>query len=159
MMDKQEKEFRRALAESEAASIRREQRVLEEAKTESSKREQEVLVLSFKSDFWFDFDSAVLKRGGHREIDKVAEILNRYPQTIIQVEGHTDSVGDENYNLKLSERRAMTVKNALVARGINPSRIETIGFGEAKPIADNNDAGGHQLNRRVEIVIVPIKQG
>ena len=155
VMDRQEKEFRKALAESEAASIRREQRVLEEAKAESAKREQEVLVLSFKSDFWFNFDSAVLKRGGHREIDKVAEILNRYPQTTIRVVGLTDSVGNETYNLQLSEKRAMTVKNALVARGVDSSRIETIGFGETKPIADNNDEGGRQLNRRVEIVIIP----
>ena len=159
MMDRQEKEFKKALAESEAASIRREQRVLEEAKDESKKREEEVLVLSFKSDFWFDFDSSVLKRGAHSEIDKVAEILNRYPQTTIRVEGHTDSVGNESYNLQLSEKRAMTVKNALVARGVDSSRIETIGFGENKPVADNNDEGGRQLNRRVEIVIIPTEQG
>jgi outer membrane protein OmpA-like peptidoglycan-associated protein len=151
MFEKQEKEFKEALADSEAASIRREQRVLAEA----NQRDQEVLVLSFQSDFWFDFDSAVLKPAAYREIDRVAAVLNRYPDTFIRVEGHTDSIGSELYNLELSERRAMAVKNALVARNVASSRIETVGFGEGNSIADNHEQGGRQLNRRVEIVIVP----
>ena len=155
MFEKQEKEFKEALADSEAASIRREQRVLEEANTQAAKGAQEVLILSFQSDFWFDFDSAVLKSGAYKEIDRVAAILNRYPETSIRVEGHTDSIGSENYNLELSERRAMAVKNALVAKNVDSSRVETIGFGEGNPVADNNQEGGRQLNRRVEIVIVP----
>jgi len=155
MFEKQEKEFQEALADSEAASIRREQRVLEEANAQAMEREQEVLILSFQSDFWFDFDSAVLKPGAHKEIDRVAAILNRYPATSIRVEGHTDSTGGENYNLELSERRVMAVTNALLAKNVDSSRIKTIGFGEGNPIADNNEQGGRQLNRRVEIVIVP----
>ena len=143
VLERQERSFRSALAESEAASI---------------KREQEVLVLSFQSDFWFDFDSGVLKPGAYREIDRVAKILNRYPGSTIRVEGHTDSVGVETYNLELSKRRARAVKNALIAKGVNPSRIGTMGFGEARPVADNNKDEGRQLNRRVEIIIVPVKQ-
>ena len=115
MFEKQEKEFEEALAESEAASIRREQRVLEDANAQGKQRDQEVLILSFQSDFWFDFDSAVLKPGAYKEIDRIAAILNRYPETFIRVEGHTDSIGSEIYNMELSERRAMAVKNALVA--------------------------------------------
>ena len=141
MFDKQEKEFEEALADSEDASIRREQRVLEEANTQAMKREQEVLILSFQSDVWFDFDSAVLKPGAYKEIDRVAAILNRYPETSIRVEGHTDSIGNENYNLELSERRAMAVTNALLAKNVDSARIKTIGFGEGNPIADNNEQG------------------
>ena len=158
MFEKQEREFKQALADAEGASIKREQRVLEDATSEAARRDIEVLVLTFQGDFWFDFDSAVLKAGAYDEIDRVAAILNRYPETSIRIEGHTDSIGNENYNQELSERRAISVKNALVAKGVTESRLQTIGFGEAKPIADNNTEGGRQLNRRVEIVIVPPAQ-
>jgi outer membrane protein OmpA-like peptidoglycan-associated protein len=151
MFDKQEKEFKQALADSEAASIQREQRIIDESK----QREQEVLVLTFKSDFFFDVDSAVLKPGGYKDIDRAAVILNRYPETSLRVEGHTDSTGSEDYNLQLSEKRATAVKNELVAQNLDAARIQTIGFGESKPVADNNTESGRQLNRRVEIVIVP----
>ena len=151
MFDKQEREFKQALAESEAASIQREQRIIDESK----QREQEVLVLTFKSDFFFDVDSAVLKPGGYKDIDRAAVVLNRYPETSLRVEGHTDSTGSEDYNLKLSDKRAMAVKNELLAQNLNAARIQTIGFGEAKPVADNNTESGRQLNRRVEIVIIP----
>jgi outer membrane protein OmpA-like peptidoglycan-associated protein len=155
LFEKQEKEFKEALADSEAASIRREQRLLEDANAQAKQRDQEVLILSFQSDFWFDFDSAILKPGAYKEIDRIAAILNRYPETFIRVEGHTDSIGSEIYNLELSERRALAVKNALVAKNVDPARIETVGFGEGNSIADNHEQGGRQLNRRVEIVIVP----
>ena len=151
MFDKQEREFKQALADSEAASIQREQRIIDESK----QREQEVLVLTFKSDFFFDVDSAVLKPGGYKDIDRAAVVLNRYPDTSLRVEGHTDSTGSEDYNLKLSEKRATAVKNELLAQNLEAARIQTIGFGEAKPVADNNTESGRQLNRRVEIVIIP----
>ena len=151
MFDKQEKEFKQALADSEAASIQREQRIIDESK----KREQEVLVLTFKSDFFFDVDSSVLKPGGYKDIDRAAVVLNRYPETSLRVEGHTDSTGSEDYNLQLSEKRATAVKNELLTQNLDAARIQTIGFGEAKPVADNNTESGRQLNRRVEIVIVP----
>lgn len=140
-MDNQEREMRQALADAEAASIQ---------------REQETLAVSFKADVLFDFDSAVIKPGAYDEVDRVAQVLNRYPQTRIQIEGHTDSTGTETYNLDLSQRRADAVKNALVARGVDPARLQTIGFGESKPIAGNDTEAGRQMNRRVKIVIVPI---
>jgi len=140
-MDNQERELREGLARTEAASIR---------------REQDILAVTFKSDFMFDVNSSVIKPGAYQEIDRVAQVLNKYPQTRIRVEGHTDSTGSEEYNQKLSESRAEAVKNALITRGIDPARIETIGMGESSPIADNTTEAGRQLNRRVRVVIIPL---
>jgi outer membrane protein OmpA-like peptidoglycan-associated protein len=134
-MDRQEAELRDAMAQSEAASIQ---------------REKDILTATFKGDVLFDFDSSILKPGAYAELDRVAKILNSYPQTSIRVEGHTDSIGTEAYNQALSEKRALTVKNALIQRGVDPMRIESIGYGESQPISSNNAA-----NRRVNIVITP----
>ena len=138
-MDRQEQALRNAIAQSEAASIQ---------------REQDVLTATFKSDLFFDFDSAQLKPGGYAELGRVATVLNTYPQTLIRVEGHTDTRGSDAYNQQLSERRAEAVKQALVQRGVDPMRIQAIGFGETQPIS-SSDA----MNRRVNIVIDPIRQG
>lgn len=138
-MDRQEAELQQALADSEAASI---------------SREQDVLTATFKGDVFFDFDSAILKPGAYSEIDRTATVLNRYPQTTILVEGHTDSKGSETYNQQLSERRAQAVRDALVNRGVDPRRLRVIGYGESRPIS-SNDA----MNRRVELRIEPIRQG
>lgn len=140
-MDNQERELREGLARTEAASIQ---------------REQDILAVTFKADFMFDVNSSVIKPGAYQEIDRVAEVLNKYPQTRIRIEGHTDSTGSEDYNLKLSQQRAEAVKNALVTRGIDPARIETVGLGESAPIADNTTEAGRQMNRRVRVVIIPI---
>ncbi|MGA9179314.1 MAG: OmpA family protein [Desulfobacterales bacterium] len=138
-MDRQEQDLRAAMAQSEAASIQ---------------RTQNVLTATFKSEVMFDFDSSTLKPGAYQEMDRVARILNKYSQTTIRVEGHTDSKGSEAYNQILSEKRAMAVKNALVQRGVDPARIQTVGYGESQPIS-SNDA----VNRRVSIVIIPIEAG
>ncbi len=135
-MDRQEQELRAALAASEAASIQ---------------RTQNVLTATFQSEVMFDFDSATLKPGAYAEIGRVGNVLNRYPQTTIRVEGHTDSKGSEQYNQDLSQRRAQAVKDALTQRGVDSRRIQTIGFGESQPIS-SSDA----MNRRVNIVIIPI---
>lgn len=133
-MDKQEQQLRQ----------------LEEA---SIQREQDVLTATFKSDFLFDLNSADLKTDAGGELDRVAGVLNDYPQTTIRVEGHTDASGSVEYNQTLSERRALTVKNALVQRGVDASRLETVGYGKSRPIS-SNDAD----NRRVVLVINPIRQ-
>jgi outer membrane protein OmpA-like peptidoglycan-associated protein len=103
----------------------------------------------------FDVSSASLMPGSFDEIQRVATVLNQYPQTSILVAGHTDSTGSEDYNLTLSERRANSVKNALAGQGVSLSRITTIGYGQATPIADNKTESGRQLNRRVIITIKP----
>ena len=138
-MDRQEQELRAAMAENEAASIQ---------------RTQNVLTATFKSEVMFDFDSSTLKPGAYREMDRVAGVLNKYSQTMIRVEGHTDSKGPEAYNQTLSEKRAMAVKNALTQRGVDPLRIQPVGYGESQPIS-SNDA----VNRRVNIVIIPVEAG
>ncbi len=141
-MDKQEAELRRSLAAAEAASIQ---------------REQDILAVTFKSDMMFDTNSSVLNPGAYDEINRLAEILNKYPQTYIRIEGHTDSTGTEEYNQKLSEKRAEAVKNALIGRNVNPKRVNTVGFGMAKPIASNDTEVGRQMNRRVTVVIDPMR--
>ncbi len=141
-MDRQEEDLRRAMAQSEEASI---------------ERQGDVLAVSFKGDFLFDFDSAVVKPGAYSDLDRLARVLNKYPQTRIRIEGHTDSVGPESYNQHLSERRARSVKTLLVARGVDPSRIVVIGYGESRPRASNATPEGRQLNRRVEVYIEPMR--
>ena len=105
------------------------------------------------SDVLFDFDSANLKPGAREKIARVAGILRSHPDLKIQVEGHTDSVGSDGYNLRLSERRADSVRVSMVQQGVNRDEIGTAGFGESKPVATNGTAVGRQQNRRVEIVV------
>jgi outer membrane protein OmpA-like peptidoglycan-associated protein len=138
-MDRQEQALRDAMAESDAVNIQ---------------RTQDVLTATFKGDIFFDLDSSTLKPGAYSEIDRVSNVLNNYPQTTIRVEGHTDSTGPEDYNQRLSEKRAEAVKSALIQRGVDPRRIQAVGYGESQPISSNN-----AMNRRVGIVITPIRQG
>lgn len=139
-MDNQEEALRQQFAASEAANIQ---------------RNADLLAVTFKSDVLFDVDSASLKPGANTEINRVANVLVQYPQTTIQIAGHTDSSGAETYNQSLSERRAMSVKNALLGQGVAASRMQVIGFGESQPIADNSTQAGRQLNRRVIVTIAP----
>jgi outer membrane protein OmpA-like peptidoglycan-associated protein len=153
-MDKQEAALQQALATSEAASVKREQEVLAEAKADSTKKSVDVLTVTFKSDYLFAVNSSTLLPGAYDELDRVAKVLTQYPETTIRISGHTDSTGSEDYNQKLSERRAEAVKNALVGLGVNAARMATIGYGEGKPIASNSTEAGRQQNRRVEVRIV-----
>lgn len=140
MMDRQEAEMRDALAASEAAAV---------------KREGDLLAITLKGDVSFDLDSDVVRPGLYNELDRIAQIMIKYPQTSILVEGHTDSTGSEAYNQQLSERRANSVKDLLVQRGVQAYRIDILGYGESRPVATNATPEGRQMNRRVEIRINP----
>jgi outer membrane protein OmpA-like peptidoglycan-associated protein len=104
-------------------------------------------------DVMFDTGRSELKSGGARKIDQLAQFLVEHPDRRVQIDGFTDSVGTDAYNEELSQRRADSVKSALISRGVEPSRIGTEGYGKAYPVASNSDSGGRQLNRRVEVVI------
>jgi outer membrane protein OmpA-like peptidoglycan-associated protein len=110
------------------------------------------LVLTL-GDVLFDTGKAQLNPGAARKLDQLAQFLADHPERRVQIDGFTDSVGTESYNQSLSQQRADAVKSALVTRGIDPNRIESQGYGKGFPVADNADAGGRQLNRRVEVVI------
>jgi outer membrane protein OmpA-like peptidoglycan-associated protein len=101
----------------------------------------------------FQVDRAELSAEGMRTAQKVADVLAQEPQSIVQVEGFTDSTGTSSHNLELSQRRAESVRNALIGLGVAAGKIATRGYGEAYPVASNGDAGSRQLNRRVEIVL------
>jgi len=105
------------------------------------------------SDVLFDTGSANLKTGTREKLAKVAGILLSHPGLKIQVEGHTDSVGDADYNQRLSENRAESVRTYLVGQGIAHDAVGTAGFGESHPVASNETATGRQQNRRVELIV------
>ena len=104
-------------------------------------------------DVLFAVNKAQLSAGGVRNVQKLANFLNQYPQRKVLIEGHTDSTGSRSINQPLSERRADAVRTALVGMGISGDRIETRGYAEQYPVASNNTAAGRQLNRRVEIIL------
>jgi OOP family OmpA-OmpF porin len=106
----------------------------------------------------FDFDKANIKKEFAPVLDEAAQILKDNPKVKVTVEGHTDSKGTDAYNQKLSERRAKAVKQYLVSRGVEASRLDTVGKGEKEPIADNTKNGkdnpeGRALNRRAELKV------
>ena len=104
-------------------------------------------------DVLFNTGRAELNPGANRKLDQLAQFLNEHKERRVQIDGFTDSVGTDSYNEELSQRRANSVKSALLSRGVDSSRIGTEGYGKAYPIANNVDSGGRQLNRRVEVVI------
>jgi outer membrane protein OmpA-like peptidoglycan-associated protein len=105
------------------------------------------------SDVLFDTASANLKPGAREKLSRVAGVLLAYPGLNIEVEGHTDNVGSDDYNQSLSERRAESVRSYLVRQGIPRDTIDAMGFGEGNPVVANTTAAGRQQNRRVELVI------
>ncbi|WP_290900634.1 outer membrane protein OmpA [Aquabacterium sp.] len=110
--------------------------------------------VSFAADAFFDFDKAVLKPEGKAKLDDLADKVKGITLEVIIAVGHTDSVGTDGYNQKLSEKRSEAVKSYLVGKGIEASRVYVEGKGEKQPVADNKSADGRAKNRRVEIEVV-----
>lgn len=114
---------------------------------------EDSLNLRLPAESSFKVSSAVLNSGFYGPLNSIADIMNRYPETKIQVVGYTDSTGDPNYNLNLSLQRAQSVANYLANQGVSPRRITSVGYGARNPIATNETATGRAMNRRVEINI------
>jgi len=105
------------------------------------------------SDVVFDTGKYTLRPDAREKLAKIAGIVLAHPGLKLEVEGHTDSVGSEDYNQILSEERASTVRDFLIQQGVTPSLITARGFGESQPVASNDNPAGRQLNRRVEMVV------
>lgn len=101
----------------------------------------------------FDFDSAAIRPDAERALHDVQQVIAAFSGRPVRVEGHTDSVAGDDYNLKLSQARAASVAKWLAANGVEPARISAAGLGESKPAASNDTSEGRQKNRRVEIII------
>lgn len=115
--------------------------------------DEETLRVNFESDILFAIDSAMLSENSKYTLDEFAAVMLDYPKTAILIQGHTDSTGAEEYNMRLSERRAQAVFNHLALREVAPDRMAAIGYGEGYPVADNATPAGRALNRRVSILV------
>jgi len=118
-------------------------------------RREESLIVTLPGDVLFESGSAALSPGAYERLRTTADILNRYPDTVVIIKGHTDSAGSSDSNLELSERRADSVRNYLVGQGVASHRISAVGMGEAFPVASNDTPVGRQMNRRVELEVRP----
>jgi outer membrane protein OmpA-like peptidoglycan-associated protein len=127
------------------------QRDIEGAKVE---RVGEGIRITFESGILFDVDKAALRPEAKANLDKLAVILNKYDDTDVLIEGHTDATGSEEHNLDLSRLRAQSVSNQLAADKVNPARFSIMGYGESQPVETNETSEGRQANRRVEVAIM-----
>ncbi|MDY7523840.1 OmpA family protein [Sphingomonas sp. 10B4] len=114
------------------------------------------LILTIPSGLSFAYKDASVAPGFQPTLDQIASVLKAYDHALVDVYGHTDSVGSDSYNQRLSEQRAASVAAYLVSHGVNAARVGTKGFGKGQPIASNETPDGQATNRRVEIKIVPI---
>lgn len=114
------------------------------------------ITLNMPGNVTFGVDSADINAGFYNVLNDVALVLNEFNKTLVEVAGHTDSTGSEQYNQALSERRASSVASYLRSQQVMGDRLITVGAGESRPVADNSTPAGRQQNRRVEITIVPI---
>lgn len=141
-MDKQEAALRREMAGTGVDVV----------------RNGDNITLDMPGNVTFAFDSADVNAQFYPVLDKVAATLIEYDRTVIEVAGHTDSIGSESYNQQLSERRANSVAAYLASHGVPSARVVTIGAGELHPVASNDTEDGRAQNRRVEITIVPVSE-
>lgn len=121
-------------------------------------RKGDNITLDMPGNVTFAFDSSDVNPQFYPVLDKVAQTLVEFDKTVIEVAGHTDSVGSDSYNQQLSERRAGSVAGQLSSRGVPSSRVVTVGAGEMHPVASNETEEGRAQNRRVEITIVPVTE-
>lgn len=161
-IEKGQAERQAVLLESREREAQRRARQAELERQRASSLEQELAALKAKptprgmvltlGDVLFDTNEATLKPGAYPTIERVAEVLKGEPDRRVTIEGHTDSTGAEEYNQQLSQRRAAAVETALLERGVSRDQIVSIGKGETFPVASNDNAGGRQQNRRVELI-------
>ena len=161
---KKEAEQARLQSREEAEKAEKARREAEQAKAEidqflkdlsdlQGKMTERGIVLTM-GDVLFSFGKADLSAGAVRNLDKITGFLEKHPDRNLLIEGHTDSIGSDEFNQALSQKRADAVKEALVGKGIGPDRIVTKGYGKKFPVAGNDTESGRQLNRRVEVVIL-----
>ena len=120
-------------------------------------REGDVIKLNLPDGVTFGFNQANLQPQFYPALNNIAGTLRQYNQTIIEISGHTDSIGSDAYNQTLSERRAQAVADYLAAQGVQRERMEVVGMGKRYPIASNDTEQGRAMNRRVEIRILPLR--
>ncbi len=139
-MDRQEAELRRQLEGTGVSVTRR----------------GDEIILNMPGNVTFGFDSADLRSDFFEVLNSVAIVLDEFDQTVLVVDGHTDSTGSRQYNMGLSERRAETVGRYLTSQGVQPVRIATYGYGPDYPVATNDTEAGRAQNRRVELTLMPV---
>jgi outer membrane protein OmpA-like peptidoglycan-associated protein len=125
--------------------------------TQIERRESGVCI-TIGCDLLFESNSDRINPSACTEIDTVAEVMKKYPETNIKIDAHTDCVRSEEQNLALSELQAWTIKKALVDRGVAATRVTARGWGESKPAASNATEAGRKINRRLTITLAPRKQ-
>jgi outer membrane protein OmpA-like peptidoglycan-associated protein len=133
-------------AQSRAQELERQLQELQAQRTDRG-------ILVTLGDVLFATGRSELTAGAESRIGRVAQVLQQNPGQTVRVEGHTDSTGSSQTNLRLSEQRAYAVRDALVRYGVDPRRVEAFGFGSAQPVSDNASASGRQQNRRVELIL------
>ncbi len=121
-------------------------------------RDGDTIRLQAPENITFDVGRADVKAQFGPVLDQIANSIRQYPGTVVRVEGHTDSTGSAAFNQTLSENRAKSVASYLIGRGVDSSRIQAMGYGFSRPIADNATAAGRAQNRRVEVLIIPQAQ-
>ena len=147
-MDKQKQDLEKALAKE-----------IQAGQARVDKMPNDVLRITMTNQTAFDTDKTDIKPGFYSTMDKLADVVVRYGKTTLTVVGHTDNVGTDSYNQKLSERRAHSVAQYLESKRVNSMRLALAGKGETQPIASNANEAGRQQNRRVEIYVEPVVQG
>jgi outer membrane protein OmpA-like peptidoglycan-associated protein len=157
-LEARNRQLANALNETDAArkdtiAARKQAADLQRQITELNAKPTERGLVVTLGDLLFDTNKSELKSGASTNLGKLAAFLNKYPDSSVLIEGHTDNTGSYEYNLDLSQRRADSVKSWLVGKGVSTTRLNTSGKGEGSPVAGNDSATGRQLNRRVEVII------